>query len=307
MRTLIILSCALTMSASAQLNVGLVGHWPVNNNLADVSGNGLDGIQVTPFSATIDRGGSAGCAIISEEGGFYTNTTPLLDLDPAGALSMSFWLRKEGTGNEGAFMRLINGPVSCDFTLSNSLARFGTQAQPNLLAPPATTFSMDQNWHHFVCVYDDRDWYLFTDGVLLAQNTTTTEEVFPGPASFHPACIWGMAMDDLRVYDRALLPAEVQQLFELEPNCEAATGIADHIAQAPVVTSNGNGTFAVQLRETPKAGARLRITDARGALVREHVLNTTNALIDLQDEAPGLYCISILDNASPRTVRVVRE
>ena len=98
MRTLVILSCALTVSVSAQLDNGLVGHWPVNNTLADVTGNGLDGIAVTPYVTTIDRGGSAGCAIISEERGFYTNTTPLLYLDPAGALSMSFWLRKEGTG-----------------------------------------------------------------------------------------------------------------------------------------------------------------------------------------------------------------
>jgi len=307
MRTLVILSCALTMSASAQLNQGLVGHWPVNNSLADVSGNGLNGIPVTPFSATIDRGGSAGCAIISEEGGFYTNTTPLMDLDPAGALSISFWLRKQGTGNEGAFVRLTNGPVSCDFTLYNSLATFGTQAQGNLLAPPATTFLMDQNWHHFVCVYDDRDWYLFADGSLLAQNTTTTEEVFPGPASFHPACIWGMAMDDLRLYDRSLTQAEVVQLFELEPNCEAATGIADHDTEAPVIASYGNGTFTMQLNEAPQAGTRLRITDAQGRLVQERSLASTKALIDLQGEALGLYCISVLDNATQRTVRVVLD
>lgn len=307
MRILLILCCALTVSASAQLDLGLVGSWPVNNNLFDASGNGLDGMAVLPFVPTTDRGGSAGCAIVSEEGGFYTNTSPLMDLDPAGALTMSFWLHKEGTGNEGAFIRLINGPVSCDFTLYNSLATFGNQAQSNLLAPPASTFSMDQNWHHFVCVYDDRDWYLYADAVLLAQNTTTTEEVYSGPAAFHPACVWGMAMDDLRLYDRALTPVEVGLLFELEPNCETVTGIADLDAGVPMIASSGNGTFTLQLREAARAGTRLRITDARGALVREQMLNSTSELIDLQAEAPGLYCISILDNATQRTVRVVRE
>ena len=307
MRTLLLLSCALSLSASAQLINGLVGYWPVNNDLHDMSGNSLDGIAVTPFSPTTDRGGSAGCAILSEEGGFYTNTSPFMDLDPAGALSMSFWLRKEGTGNEGAFMRLINGPVSCDFTLYNSLITFGTQAQMNLLAPPASSFTMDQNWHHFVCVYDDRDWYLFADGTLLSQNTTTTEEVFPGPASFHASCIWGMAMDDLRVYDRAITAAEVQQIFELEPNCEAATGIEDNTNGTPLIMSNGNGSFNLHLEGTARVGARLRITDARGRLVHERSLNGTNAIIDLQNEAPGLYIITILDDTASRTVRVVRE
>lgn len=307
MRTLAILCITLTLAAHAQLDQGLVGNWPVNNNLDDVTGNGLDGISTLPYIPTSDRAGNPGCAIISEEGGFYTNNSPLMDLDPAGSLSMSFWMQKQGTGNEVAFIRMINGPVSCDFTLYNSLATFGSQAQMDLLAPPANVFSMDQAWHHFVCVYDDRDWSLYIDGMLVAQNTNTTEEIYPGPASFNAGCAWGMAMDDLRVYDRALSPAEALQLFQLEADCALTTGIADLNDEMPLVLSNGNGSFTMQLQGTVTTGTRLCITDALGRSVDERSINGPNVIIDLQNEAPGLYYVSILNGTAQRTIRVVRD
>ena len=107
----------------------------------------------------------------------------------------------------------------------------------------------DGQWHHVAGVYDGQKMYLYVDGELDLSAPTTTRM----PTNDYPVVIgenaqakgrfWKGMIDDVRVYDRALVATEIAELAR--PPARSAQRIADENVIAVLGTAMPGGKGAM--------------------------------------------------------------
>jgi hypothetical protein len=102
--------------------------------------------------------------------------------------------------------------------IENNAASFHVSGGPNLQTPGTIN---DGSWHLVVGVYDDVNQYLYVDSVLeasqpMSHDTPNDLDVSIGRSREYCDYFNG-AIDDVRIYNRALTEAEVQELYDSEP------------------------------------------------------------------------------------------
>jgi len=134
-----------------------------------------------PFSAFAwVKGGAPGQVILSQEDGVT-------------------WLMADA--EEGALRTDISDPIQ--------KARHGTVGGLPLIAPAVMT---DGNWHHVGFVWDGSNRILYVDDVVVAEDTqpnlagATGDLRIGANSDFEPGTFWSGLIDDVRVYDRVVVP-----------------------------------------------------------------------------------------------------
>lgn len=271
---------AFVVSATAQIPTnGLVGAWTFNGNANDVSGNNNHG---TVFGATLtaDRCGNANSAYELNGTSNYIQT---LLAGPSGTVSrsISMWAKTTATG----LMTL--------FAYGNGIGGEAIGVQYNYNCPGVNIDVNNQAytrgngcilnnaWHHVVAIYDANistqfsNIDIYVDGVLLngisCVITGTTQTINTGtmfPMSFgrihdNNARFFKGSIDDYYLYDRALTPQEVQQLYKAcspplfgaTPLCRNASaiysitpvvGATSYIWSLPGTWSGSSSTSSIQ-------------------------------------------------------------
>lgn len=160
--------------------------WPMENNTDDVSGNGFNagsGTNNPTFSTdaiqgaySADFNGVDDQVRYSVDGGFmesdYTNVSFSAWIKPS-SLSGTRIIYEEGGGTNGLILWLNNNVLT--FTVRNG----GGGSQTDLSHP--TTLSLDGNWHHVACTFDNGLMKVFYDGV--PQSTTAAFTNIPDHGS----------------------------------------------------------------------------------------------------------------------------
>ena len=73
------------------------------------------------------------------------------------------------------------------------------------------------NWHHILCTYDGTSTSIYVDGELKNSISmsgtlrTTTQNIFAG-ANPYPTHFFNGAIDDIRIWSRALSETEIQDM-----------------------------------------------------------------------------------------------
>jgi hypothetical protein len=229
----------LTTGASDNPAVGMVAHWSLDEIdgvvADDVTGFAHDG---TLLNAPTRISGHDGRAV-SFNGVNQSATVPhtaSLDTFP---LSLSLWVKTTTTGLAGVankylassmsgYQIFVSGGSVCAwyFRDASNYVWDGTACS---LAAPAVN---DGNWHHIALVVDAAGGRMYLDGVLRASRVWTGT---PGPtvttqplslASYAGAATPYLAgaIDDVRLYGRALSPTEVTSLVTA-PTTPAPTAL----------------------------------------------------------------------------------
>jgi uncharacterized protein (TIGR02145 family) len=264
--TLALVLCLGTF-ASAQIpsyvpTNGLVGWWPFNGNANDESGNGNHG-TVNGATLAADRFGIAGKAYsfdgvndrieINDHPDFKRNF-----------LSISFWIKSN------SFTSL--GNVRSDIISKDSinarqwvvqLEQFG-KIRNAIFANSEFTFDSDSSislniWKNVTIVWDGIKSSTFIDGKIngyintngpLTSFQTAINLFFGGNLSYNQ--FFNGLLDDIAIYNRALSPAEVQQLYLGNSSNTAAATVPGKIHyQGLAVGANRkpikNGTVGLRL------------------------------------------------------------
>jgi hypothetical protein len=231
---LFLLSFKSEAQPASFLTNGLIAYYPFNGSVNDASGNGNDG---TNYGATLttDRFGNTNAA-------FFFNGSNWIDIGPVvsryDTMSLSAWINTTSLSSfsdEAAIVSKPNDPRPGTLTGS----RLGTYqgAFDSGFASDETNFinivvfgtSPANNgvWHQGVYANDGTNLQLFVDGQLIEVDTyspqfsTSAQAMFIGkefPTN------WGLpglryftgAIDDVRIYNRALSSNEVAQLYAIE-------------------------------------------------------------------------------------------
>jgi len=304
--------------ATADVNAGLVGYWPFDGNALDASGNGNNG---TVYGATLaaDRFGNPSSAYSFDGIDDYIQTLNNGPTVGNAEYSIAIWVKPDvQLNNEGWVFdprggiydgryyaqirvlgpehhlvpnRLVNWVF--DGTCLNCPAGDPDSGQIYFRDPTYPQIN-DNQWHHIVFIGDNLNdlWMLYVDGDLIETHakalgdTSVVQPIRFGGEQYdnRPPRYKGM-IDDVRIYDRALTPAEIGLLYAPPPQL-ACEGFEPPMDTYPV-TAKGDRALPLKAQLFDAEGYLMTNTDIAAAPVLQVVYDSGNGEepIDVTDDA----------------------
>jgi len=266
---------------------GLVAYYPFAGNVNDVTGNGNSG---TNYGAVLtnDRFGNTNSAYQFDGAIAYMDFGSPADLAFTGDFTIAAWCNFSGGtqnprilsyGQPGGYELITDGAGatrSFDFICNGS-----SLSTPVVFA---------QNvWYSVVAVVQNDIAYLYVNGVLYATNPVTAPSYVAdfeiGTKSQNNSDYWDGAIDDVRLYNRALSPNDIASLFALEADMPVIT----QQPQSQTDFFGGSATFQVAAAAQNPLSFQWQFngTNISGAT------STSLVLTNLQYAAAGVYSVTV--------------
>jgi hypothetical protein len=220
------------VSLPSNLQQGLVGYWPFCGNANDESGNGNDGM-VNGATLTEDRFGNANAAYGFDGVDDFIEVDHSTSLSFANQLSVSFWMN-----SPDYTMGSLPGPERCPIgkqrqagsgLVFETVDAVETCCGPQFyLNDDMTTLQYEDGeplfinqWNQITGVYNGTDMSLYLNGNLIGTASDNLDL-----SSIDQALNFGRegslnryfkgSLDDIGIWNRALTPEEVQELYTLD-------------------------------------------------------------------------------------------
>lgn len=231
----------ITFGQNSTLTQGLVGWWKMNGNADDSSGNGNNGI-IAGASLTVDKNGYFDKAYSFNGTNNYADLGAANAFNPGtGVVTWGAWFKTSSSGTEQHIIDFQggtgwdgNGRLSLYKGGNNRLYAYtikqvGTPYYSTAIASNATV--NNGQWHHGLLIWDfpSKTIKLYLDGIYQGSNSNTNITQAPNTQSGRKLSIgvqhyangntyfFNGLVDDVRVYNRALSSAEIQNLFSAGP------------------------------------------------------------------------------------------
>lgn len=210
----------------------LVAHFPLDGNGQDIGPNQHHG-TVTGAVPTSDRFGNADKAM------WFDANDDLIDCGDhpafrfAGSFTISAWVKSDGQRRDGYIVskyELHPTPAPYSYGLGDALDTvpygFISDGSSYADAWAAVATMKDGRWHQVALVYDGASIKLYMDGMLAAERSPAhSANSFDNGLPLTIGNLadsslgWGGAIDDVRLYSRALTATELENAFtsDLEP------------------------------------------------------------------------------------------
>jgi hypothetical protein len=226
---LLALVFTLLNTTAQNLNQGLIAHYPFDGNANDVSGYNNHG-TVSGATLTADRFGNPNSAYYFD-GNDQIDIANAVILNPTTGISISAWYKSVsfmGSGFSAIFAKGFTSHINPYYQYKIGVTgdqyappqfRFALTANGNVsvTATPANSW-VPGNWYYLAGTFDGSVLRLYVNGVMTASvsnpgsiSTYSTNVRF-GNNTTAADYITG-TVDDTRIYDRALTPAEVMALY----------------------------------------------------------------------------------------------
>lgn len=237
--------------ATAPSVSGLVGHWKFDEGsgatAADSSGYGHNGTllngptwgtgQVGPYAASLDGTND------------YISATETSALRLTNGMTISFWMKKNAEVSEWA--RLVgkgglaggrNFGVWEEFG-SGKRILFQFEKAGSIYPSVYSTSNVEiGQWYHVACTYDGSTATIYINGFGAGQGSlsgpplTSSDPVTIGYAGYHT--YFSGALDEVRIYNRALSALEINSLYSLSAYDSDLDGVPDYLED-----EDGDGTL----------------------------------------------------------------
>ena len=197
---------------------GLVGHWEMDGGVTDSAAPPND---ATAIASPTYVAGKIGQAISLNGTSQYATVPDSTDLDITGAITMAAWVKPTAVGTQDLIAKEISA-VANGYQLSLSSAGKVFVRLNNAVASrvdSATSYPTDGNsWIHVAATWDGNTVKLYYNGVQEGSSLA-----YAGPIVANGTALgigaqsdnmrwFAGAMDDVRLYNRALSLAEIQAL-----------------------------------------------------------------------------------------------
>ncbi|MFY0599432.1 MAG: VCBS repeat-containing protein [Cyclobacteriaceae bacterium] len=200
------------------VNENLILSYPFNGNADDESGNGNNG-TVTDAVLTADRFGNADAAYRFDGDGDFIEAT---DVPTPGNISVSGWFRSNADYSSG-FANFFTFPgIGMGIGVENFLDAAMQLTEGNFTVLSSTGQVNDGNWHHGVSTFDGSTMKLYLDGVMIAESTGHSGDIFfddvvgnmqIGFVNADGLRYFTGDIDDIRMHNNAITAEDVQSLY----------------------------------------------------------------------------------------------
>lgn len=210
------------------LKNGLVGHWTFDGKdvtatqVLDKSGKGTVGVKggaVTPVIGRMGQafkfGGTAGSQVVAAHDADYNSQ----------AITLSAWIKTLGSSGTVISKDGVSGNREFSLIINSGKAEVYFFQSAAVWSTAGNVVVNDDKWHHVVSSIDiagDAKARVYIDGVLshtsdtgIASIAATTRDVYIGEREAAFSYPLTGAIDDVRVYNRALSAVEIQQLYKM--------------------------------------------------------------------------------------------
>jgi hypothetical protein len=216
---------ALVSHASAQnwITDGLVAYYPFNGNAIDQSGQGNNGVVFGAVLTNDMKGNSDSAYNFTGIGSSYISVSNSPSLNISNTITLTLWVRTAGGGY--AQPRILSkGPPCYEllFSDTSSAPSLGFTVQ-NLASIFTAPIQLNQNeWIFVAGTYDGQSMRIYTNGIIAGQTNvsgsiaTNNEALAIGENLDDSSDFFDGAIDNIRIYNRALSSSEVQQIYALE-------------------------------------------------------------------------------------------
>ena len=225
---LICLAAVLIVAQSASAD--LIGHWLLDGDGTDASGNGLDGTingNIVPTADKFDNPKSA--MQFGGASGDYVDIGDPPALQLTGAMTLSAWVMLDSTntnnarifakaGGSGARCWSLNIEASSGGVVNPATFQISPTGAANISISDPEPLPTDE-WVHMAGVYRPGEaTEIYVNGELKARNTTgipasqfsnNNRSVLIGNRNNCTNCGWLGSIDDVRIYDHALTQDEI--------------------------------------------------------------------------------------------------
>ncbi len=222
------------------LDSGLVGYWTMNNQdinwktmtMVDKSGKGNTGTLTNMPTSTSPVAGKIGQALKFNGSSYVDTNSASLGLTNSSDLTVSVWFKR--ADSDVGQHHLVsdynkNTPTGWMFMFESNylwIKNYQTSAVNARMSASVSTI-IDTKWHHAVGIIkgDGTDTKLYIDGILqgssffggaggiVTQLNMGSGNVTIGRQSLPSERFFNGSIDDTRIYNRTLTPAEVLQLY----------------------------------------------------------------------------------------------
>ncbi|OQX20370.1 MAG: hypothetical protein BWK80_35775, partial [Desulfobacteraceae bacterium IS3] len=300
--------------SDADINRGLVAYYPFNGNANDESGNGNNG---TENGGLLYEGGVSGQAA-SFDG--VNDSINLLSVDDElkglSSLTVSAWVKNRDAASDSTFMVQHANTRGLRMSLeTDGDVQFGvkTTATPNsgsVWALANASSGVSQNdWTFMMLVWDGAELRGYVNGTLVCtaevggtfSANTDAATLYLGYNTYSKKYFKGL-LDDVRIYNRALSPAEIQELDSQRQNTgsslyvdAAFTGAETGAEDTPFKTiqaaidAASDGDIVIVANGT-YTGTGNKNLDFNGKAITVRSANgAENCIIDCENDGRGFY------------------
>jgi hypothetical protein len=277
---------------------GLVGFWPFSGNANDSSVNGNVG-TVNGATLTTDRNGVANSAYSFNGSSSYISVPNNATFNFQNKFTFSYWINPNSLSvNELSVIlsKQVNyGPDQNGFNSSVEVGSYSNFRVQNGTSNPAFSLStpnnsiLINNWYHVVHVWTGTQGYIYINGLLVSQGTTTatvgntTAELLIGKPNWSAGNVkvFNGKIDDVGIWNRALTAQEISSIYY---QTTSTTCLPDYVPTNGLVgywpfCGNANDAFTNGYNGTVN-GASLT-TDRNGVANSAYSFDGTNDFISL--------------------------
>lgn len=221
-------NCCFSCSTVDPLNTGLVGCYPFNGNTNDETANGNHGIGYSSALLTTDRRNQPASAYSfdgSSTAKIEIPASPVLNTATMGSFTYACWFNPSAPTIPGVNTRVFciqdasgrNYDLSYNYQLNKLIFINFNVSSINIQISSNTTFAIG-TWYHIALVIDGSERpSLYVNGQLDVSSTARVIRPINPKYTIgnHTVINWNFAgkIDDVRVYNRALSPAELNLLW----------------------------------------------------------------------------------------------
>ena len=327
--TILLIAAALAVAGAAHASLadGLIAQYSFNGHTMDVSGNGNHGTAAGGFAFVEDRHGTQGAAGEFNGTNSYVLVPNSSSLDsPDTAVTQAAWVHLYGASligqafgpvlmksftSENAFMyRMTTSPGSIGFATGNWFNATGV----------SMTIPLGE-WHHVATVYDGSSVVFYYDGADVGTLPLTGLMAPDGRPLVIGGDVPGILeifygrLDDVRIYDRALSPEEIAELFG-EPVAVDLSDLPPSLALEAPAPNPSRRTSRVAFTLPVATGVEVWVQDVRGRRVRTlersalpagaHAVVWNGRDDTGRPVSPGLYFLRVRAGAEEAAARILR-
>ena len=193
----------------------------------DWSPYGSDGTE-TGVGRVIGQFGNA----LSVEGSGVVTVPHSPALAGGDAISMEMWILRDGPTTDLEVLAAKGDPSTYGLALYTDMLIFGFDDDAGTEWATIATGVTDGNWHHIVGVFDGGELSIFVDGALSSSTPTfgalpaTNTQPLTIGSFFDVGGAYNGAIDQLQLYDGALSPSEIVDLYTGDEACPLGENLA---------------------------------------------------------------------------------
>jgi hypothetical protein len=316
----------------------LVGYWPFNENVEDVSGNQNNGTLFGP-SLTEDRFGNENSAYYFDGENDFIEIIPVSDVSDVGDFTVALWAycydwniqnpldevydrqyifegAASGSNVSSEYYRngvriMYDYSISSEEQLHNTIIYDYTDLENNYLATN-TSLSLAGSWHFIAFLRENDQDLTFFDGEYINSTYIVNDKRSEHIEMQHPwyigailnsndwdYCFHGK-IDDVYFYKRALEKEELQQLYSVASSYPICSLEDENILIYP---NPCHHSFSIEKSKNDIVQAEIYTIE--GELIEMVYLDDNKRDIDVSDYSQGVYLVRISGDQFIKNYKVV--